>query len=71
MPASDKIVAEAPRLHTRGRIPRPNKKIIKIRPYTFRKDYPVLSSSDARSQAVVFFGIFASNEKIYTIKTTG
>ena len=38
--------------------PRPDKKIIKIRPYTFRKDYTVLSSSADRSQAVVLFGIF-------------
>ena len=41
--------------------PRPDKKIIKIRPYTFRKDYTVLSSSADRSQAVVLFGIFAPN----------
>lgn len=41
--------------------PRPDKKIIKIRPYTFRKDYTVLSSSADRSQAVVLFGIFVSD----------
>ena len=38
--------------------PRPDKKIIKIRPYTFRKDYTSLGGSADRSQAVVLFGIF-------------
>lgn len=37
--------------------PHPDKKIVKIRPYTFRKDYTALTSAD-RSQAVVLFGIF-------------
>ena len=40
--------------------PYPDKKIVKIRPYTFRKDYTALSSAD-RSQAVVLFGIFIPN----------
>ena len=38
--------------------PHPEKKIVMIRPYTFRKDYTALTSAD-RSQAVVLFGIFA------------
>lgn len=38
--------------------PRPDKKIIKIRPYTFRKDYTLLGGSADRSQAVVLFGVF-------------
>ena len=40
--------------------PHPDKKIVRIRPYTFRKDYTALSSAD-RSQAVVLYGIFAPN----------
>ncbi|MBQ8409760.1 MAG: family 20 glycosylhydrolase [Clostridia bacterium] len=40
--------------------PHPDKKIVMIRPYTFRKDYTALCSAD-RSQAVVLFGIFAPN----------
>ena len=40
--------------------PHPDKKIVKIRPYTFRKDYGSYMSAD-RSQAVVLFGIFAPN----------
>ena len=39
--------------------PHPDKKITKIRPYTFRKDYTVLGGRADRSQAVVLFGIFA------------
>lgn len=38
--------------------PHPDKKIVKIRPYTFRKDYTLLGGSADRSQAVVLFGIF-------------
>ena len=41
--------------------PHPDKKIVKIRPYTFRKDYTLLGGSADRSQAVVLFGIFAPN----------
>ena len=44
-----------------AKIMMPDKKIIKIRPYTFRKDYTVLSSSADRSQAVVLFGIFVAD----------
>ena len=39
--------------------PHPDKKIVKIRPYTFRKDYTALTSAN-RSQAVVLFGIFVA-----------
>ena len=40
--------------------PHPDKKIVKIRPYTFRKDYGAFKGAD-RSQAVVLFGIFIPN----------
>jgi hypothetical protein len=43
--------------------PHPNKKIVAIRPYTFRRDYSLYDSRADRSQAVSLYAVLAAKKR--------